>query len=143
MNTSYHAVPNHSNRQRLYKVVQTLAMSTLILAPLVTGACLYSQIEETDPHVFIISRDGERPSQVSLAILGAVSSFSRMDNSPGMSGDPSHLLLFSAGNLYGPMDANCYITNKSNLTGHILVINITRPKCRILIEVGCTVYSVL
>ena len=82
MNTSYHAQPTRSRRQ-LYKLLQTAALSTLILAPLLIGACLYSQTEETDPHVFIISRDRERPSEVALVIMGAVSSFSRMEKIPG------------------------------------------------------------
>ena len=82
LNTSYHAQPKRSRKQ-LYKLLQTAALSSLILTPLVIGACLYSQTEETDPHVFIISRNREKPSEVGLVIMGAVSSFSRIEKRPG------------------------------------------------------------
>ena len=57
-------------------------MFSLILAPLVLGVCLHSSLDQTDPHVFIISRDGETTSETSLVILGAVDSVSRMET-PG------------------------------------------------------------
>ena len=52
------------------------------MTPLVIGVCLHSSLDQRDPHVFIISRDGQRTSQASLVILGAVDSVSRLQQ-PG------------------------------------------------------------
>ena len=57
---------------------RTAALFSLIMSPLVIGVCLHSSLDQTEPHVFILSRDAQRTSQASLVILGAVDSVSRL-----------------------------------------------------------------
>ena len=123
-------------------------MFSLILAPLVIGVCLHSSLAETDPHVFIIARDAESHNQASLVILGAVESVNRMEP-PGrmmmmmMMMIMMMVMLISAcsGDLSGPLETRCdQLTNQTtnqplNLSGFILLLNLTRLKCRLLMEV--------
>ena len=77
MNSRFQAKPRHS-RSSLYKACRTAALFSLIMSPLVVGVCLHSSLDQTEPHVFILSRDGQTTSQASLVILGAVDSVSRL-----------------------------------------------------------------
>ena len=78
MNSRFQA-RDRDSRSSLYQVGRTVALFSLILAPLVLGVCLHSSLDQTDPHVFIVSRDGENTSRASLVILGAVDSVSRLE----------------------------------------------------------------
>ena len=80
MNSKFQDKDNDGgSRSSLYKVGRTAALFGLILAPLVIGVCLHSSVDQTDPHVFFITRDAQRTSQASLVILGAVDSVSRLE----------------------------------------------------------------
>merc|ERR1711892_6407 len=93
-----------------------MAFSVLVFLPVIAGLILYSVVHKTEPYVFLIKQNETNSEKIDLSILTAFPI-----HSPGSE---------DLGTTSGKIDLDCFVDSQSNLSGKILLVNGTRPKCK-------------
>ena len=108
------------HRSHMRYLLRTSLILLLILVPVIISGCIYHHSDSREPFVYMIDPSGDEEAGVSLIIMAAVSSFSSMAPDQDV--------------ISGKINTSCHLGPDSNMIGDILLMNISSPRCRLLVE---------
>ena len=108
-----------NQRSHMRYMLRTSLILLLILVPLIMSGCIYHHSDTREPFVYMIDPSDD-VAGVRLTIMAAVASFSSMAPDQSV--------------ISGKINNSCQLDPHSNMIGDILLVNISSPRCKLLVE---------